>query len=312
MPSDYDWLKLRITRLLDIAKPLKTVHPDVFYDTGSWSIVKLLTVLRFVPIYTKIIKAPKQRGFFDKMFYIDLLAGSGLCRIGGSKGDIVAGSASVACGECYHPFDKYLLVEKDPAKAQALKARIGTMTSNFEVFQCDCNECIGQIMSEIGDKSHYLAFVDCEGLDVSWSTMKALFAKNGDVLFNFQTQEICRLPTIVRNRSKGCEAMAERLNWYFGDDGWRNCTSPDQLLQLYIDKIRRETSREIVLPLPVKGERSYRYDIVLATRKTRGGSPWIQPMKELQEIMGGYRPEIIRETLDILMKRQLSLNDSFS
>jgi hypothetical protein len=34
-------------------------------------------------------------------------------------------------------------------------------------------------------------------------------------------------------------------------------------------------------------------------------------MKELQEIMGGYRPEIVKKTLDILMKRQLSLNDTF-
>jgi hypothetical protein len=87
------------------------------------------------------------------------------------------------------------------------------------------------------------------------------------------------------------------------EEGVRRC--------LDADKIRRETTKKIVLPLPVKGEEGYRYDILLATRKTHGGSPWIQPVKELQEKMGGYRPEIVNKTLDILMKRQLSLTDTF-
>jgi len=98
---------------------------------------------------------------------------------------------------------------------------------------------------------------------------------------------------------------------FFGDDRWKDCTDPDRLLQFYTSKIREETTREIILPLLVKGERGYRYDIILATRKTCGGNPWIQPMRELQEIMGGYKPEIVKKTLDILMKRQLSLNDTF-
>jgi hypothetical protein len=51
--------------------------------------------------------------------------------------------------------------------------------------------------------------------------------------------------------------------------------------------------------------------MILATRKTKGGSPWIKPMEELQKIMGGYRPDIVRRTLDILMKRQRSLNEVF-
>jgi len=166
-------------------------------------------------------------------------------------------------------------------------------------------------MEEIDVRDHYLAFVDCEGLDVSWSAMQSLFAKNGDVLLNFQTQSIWRQPSKVRNRSRGWRKTLETLNGFFGDDRWKDCKQADDLLECYIDKIKNETTRKIVLPLPVKGTGSYRYDIILATRRTKGGSPWIKPMEELQEIMGGYRPEIVKRTLDILMKRQLSLNNSF-
>lgn len=309
MADRYEWLKPRIEKLVDIAARYKTIQPDVFYDGGGeWSIVKLLANLTFVDIYTRIIGAPKQRAFFLNMYYIDLLAGSGLCRIG-SKGDIIAGSALIACENCYRPFDKYFLVEKDSEKAEALRDRFSSVTSDFEVYNCDCNDCIDEIMSEMGARSHYLAFVDCEGLDVSWSTMKSLFAKNGDVLFNFQTQSIWREPSKVKNRSRGWKATSEKLNWFFGDDRWKECQEADELLECYIEKIRNETTRKVVLPLPVKGSGSYRYDIILATRKTRGGNPWIRAMEELQGIMGGYRPEIVKKTLDILMKRQSSLNN---
>lgn len=307
MVDKFKWLKPRVRKLVDIAKPFRRIHPNVFYESGEWSIIKLLVILRFVEIYTKIIKAPKQRVFFQNMYYIDLLAGSGLCRIG-SKGDIIAGSALIACKQCYHPFDKYFFVEEDSTRAEALRTRIETVTKDFKVFNCDCNECIEEIMSGINKRSHYLAFVDCEGLDVSWSTMQSLFSRNGDVLFNFQTQNILRTASKAKKRSLGWESTSEKLDWFFGDDGWVDCEKSDDFLQYYGEKIRNETTRKIVLPLPVKGPRGYRYDIILATRITSGRNPWIKPMEELREIMGGYRPEIVKKTLDILMKRQLSLN----
>ena len=104
----------------------------------------------------------------------------------------------------------------------------------------------------------------------------------------------------------------EKLNWFFGNDRWKDCKEPEDLLHYYMDKISEETTRKVVLPLPVKGPRGYRYDIILATRKTRGRSPWIKPMEHLQNIMGGYKPIIVERTLDLLMKRQLSLNNSFT
>lgn len=310
MVDKYGWLKPRVKKLVDIADPFKAIHPHVFYQTGSWSVIKLLALLRFVEIYTKIIKAPRQQVFFRNMYYIDLLAGSGLCRIG-SKGDIIVGSALIACKNCYHPFDRYFLVERNPEKAKALEARIETVTTDFELYNCDCNDCIEQITSRIGERSHYLAFVDCEGLDVSWSTMQSLFGRNGDVLFNFQTRGIDRTIGKVQKRSRGWKAMSDKLSWFFGDEEWEDFEDPEDPLAYYTCKIAKETTRKVVLPLPVKGPGGYRYDIILATRRTRGGNPWIKPMKELQSIMGGYRPEIVKRTLDILMKRQLSLNNSY-
>jgi hypothetical protein len=138
--------------------------------------------------------------------------------------------------------------------------------------------------------------------------MQALFSKNGDVLFNFQTQNVLRNVVKAQKKALGWEATEERLNWFYGDSRWTDYGDPDSLLFCYMDKIRKETTRKVVLALPVQGPRGYRYDIILATRLTRGGSPWVKSMQELKEIMGGYKPEIVEKTLDILMKRQQTLN----
>jgi three-Cys-motif partner protein len=308
MEDKYKWLRPRVEKLIEIAKPFKTIQPNVFYERGGeWSIIKLLANLRFIDVYTKIIGARRQRTFFKNMYYIDLLSGSGLCRIG-AKGDIIAGSALIACKQCYHPFDKYFFVEQDTAKANALKERVQTVASNFNVYTCDCNSCINDITSEIDEESHFLAYVDCEGLDVSWSTMLPLFAKNGDILFNFQTQEIWRNVAKAQEKALGWESTTETLNWFFGDKRWNECKDADTLLQCYMSKIQCETTRKVVLALPVHGTGSYRYDIILATRITKGGNPWIKSMEEMRAIMGGYRPEIVKKTLDILMNRQQTLN----
>ena len=153
--KEYDWLKKEVKKLVEIAEPLREIYPETFYETGVWSIVKLLALRRFVDIYTKIIKSERQKRFFENMFYIDLLAGSGLCRVG-KKGDVVAGSALIACMEAYNPFDQHFIVERDPEKANAVEERIKLFTQDYKLFNCDCNDCVDEILAEIPEKSHVI------------------------------------------------------------------------------------------------------------------------------------------------------------
>lgn len=302
LSADFEFLKTRVGVLLEIAKKFNSICPETYYETGAWSAIKLLTILRFVPIYTKII--PKYPQYFRKMYYIELLAGAGLCKIR-PRGDVVAGSALMAATLCYEPFDEYILVEKEEERANALEQRMRIVTKNLTIYKCDCNECIGDIVNRMETKSHYLAFVDCEGVEVEWRTLQTLLGKPGDMLFNFQSQSVARL---VGRAKKGKSALEETLNRFFGDDGWKKHDSPDSLLHYYIEKIRYMTSRDIVLSFPVKGPRGFRYDILLATRRTRGGSPWIMPMIELQEKVEKYRFRTVELILDILKGRVVPLD----
>jgi len=284
--------------MLSVANTLKAVCPGVYYTTGAWSTIKLLTILNYVPIYTKIIPH-----HFPSMQYIELLAGTGLCKIRETQ-DVVAGSTLIASTVCYKPFDKYILVEKDQHSAEALEKRMKTVTPNATVLMQDCNDCISEVLGTLPSRGHYLAFVDCEGLDVDWSTMNYLLSKPGDILFTFQSQFVAR----VRGRAiRGSKGNEEKLNRFYGDDRWKTCTSPEDLVAAYVNKLKER--RGIVLPIYVKGPRGFQYYVIYATRITSMGSPWVKGVTYLKQKVEGCDYRWVEGILNVLTGRQLTISE---
>jgi len=297
-------LKGKISPLLDVSEELKSISPGIYYEAGEWSVVKLIALAYFIDIYTTIIS---RQPFFDKMRYIELLSGAGLCKIK-DTGDVVAGSALIAAKMCRRPFDEYVFVESDAQRAEALENRMRSVASNVKVIRGDCNAVVRDVVGLLGDKDHYLAFVDCEGLDVYWETVNALLSKPGDLIFNFQSQNVAR---VVGLANSGNQSAANNLSSFYDDDRWLGLSGPDELLEGYKEKIRGDTNRKLVISLPVRGPGSYRYDLILATRITRGGNPWIRPMEDLSESMSRYGPDFVKVALDILTGRRTTLDSFF-
>lgn len=296
--SDPQWLKEKLKYMISTAEAFKSVYPGVYYNTGAWSTIKLLTILNYVPIYTKIIPH-----YFHPMYYIELLAGTGLCKIKETR-DIVAGSTLIAATVCHTPFNEYALIEKDGKSAKALEKRMKTLTPNVTVLQQDCNDCIKEVMDRLPERSHYLAFVDCEGLDADWSTMDYMLSKPGDLLFTFQSQFVAR----VRGKAtKGSIGDEDKLNRFYGDDRWRNCKTPKELMSAYMSKLNER--RGIVLPIYVQGPRGYRYYVIYATKKTRMGSPWVKGVLYLRKRIEGCDYKWVKGILNILTGRQLTIED---
>jgi len=191
---DFEWLKKKIGPLLEVELRIKQIDPNVYYETGSWCVTKLIALAYFIDIYTKII--PKMP-FFKKMRYIELLSGAGLCKIR-ETGDLIAGSALISATMCNRQFDEYVLVESDKLRAEALEKRMKIVTPYICVINNDCNKAINDIISKIDENDHYLAFIDSEGLEVDWQTIESLLSKQGDLIFNLN----------IRNKSKKMNPMA--------------------------------------------------------------------------------------------------------
>jgi three-Cys-motif partner protein len=289
-----DWASKQVGRLQIPVDRVKNIKPEVVYGPkGEWIVAKLLVLGYWVDVYTRIIANQIWRGRFDSMYYIDLLAGSGLCSVQREKkitSDVIAGSSIVAATYCHEPFAKYLLVESSRGSGQVLEERMRTLVENVSVFSRDCNECIDNVLAELTPRSHYLAFVDNEGADVKWPAIRKLIQRNGDIWITFQT-------SLIRRSSE-----SGSIRQFLGLDETEQI--PDDMLSYYSKKI--EDAGRTVKIIHVPGTRGFSYDLVFVTRST-GGRPWLNIVDRLKERVERLNIDFIRVILDQLAGRQQDL-----
>lgn len=300
---DIEWLKRHLQRLLPMSDQLSSIYPEVVYEKRGWTALKLVCLMFYADVYTKII--PKH---YDKMVYIDLLAGSGINRVK-ETGDLIIGSPIIAA-TMESPFDKLIFVENGVDRSEALECRLSSVLdrSVFNVCNKKCDEIIDEIIDEnlsVG-RCHYLAFVDCEGLDIAWDTVEKLLQYDGDFIFNFQTSEITRVLGAYRKGKVHDETMYN----FFGDVDLSQARSGVDLLREYKNNLKKH--RDIVEDITIKGGGkfgNFYYDLIFATKRTKNGSPWffksVMPLKSCIEAHSG---EAVQMALDILTGRQMTLD----
>jgi len=297
--SEFDWLKSKLDRLMQVGKDLVTTS-NVYSPGRTWTPLKLILLSYYVDVYTKII--PK---YFDNMFYLDLLAGAGIDEIKETR-DKVTGSPIIAATFSHSPFSKLFLIEMDDDRASALESRMRRILTadKFEVLTGDANVRVDDLLHHLRNKrSHYLAFVDCQGLDIWWNTMEKLLQFPGDIVFVHQTAEINR----VCGKAKQSQADAECLNRFYGT----SCTPHDwgkedreSLCARYEEDLKRK--RDMTIPIKIKSN-SFHYDVIFATKKTKGGSPWLNAVYTAKQKVEKFTGKAVNNALDILAGRSTEI-----
>jgi len=289
--NEWDWLKSKLSDLMQVSNDLITAS-NIYSPARAWTPLKLILLLYYIDVYTRII--PR---YFDNMFYLDLLAGAGIDEIK-ETGDKVAGSPVVASTFARKPFSKLFLMEMDRDRASALELRMRRILAGdkFEVLEGDANARIDDVLDHLRKQgSHYLAFVDCQGLDIWWDTMEKLLGLQGDIVFVHQTAEINR----VCGRAKQSPGDAECLNRFYGTDVWEKADR-DTLCAAYELNLRKR--RGITIPIKIKSD-SFHYDVVFATKVTRRGSPWLNAVYTAKEKVERFTGNAVKIALDILAGR---------
>ena len=101
-------------------------------------------------------------------------------------------------------------------------------------------------------------------------------------------------------------------------------STADMILREYCSAIS-QTRREIdskkkfpketeILPVKIKGINAYYYDLLFITRLTRGGSPWLDPIRRAGSELDNIKPALVNQILEILAGKQkrLSSDEFFS
>ena len=191
--------------------------------SGDWAKEKLSILQRFISMFTTSMRNKK----WSALNYIDLEAGPGKNRVKDTD-DVFLGSPLIALTTRY-PFDNYFFVEEKQENFESLERRVraSPLLDRVELYNDDCNVVIGKIVGKIKEiesrssKDRWqclnLVFIDPQGLEIHWDTIKELATETrSDVVMNFSTSTITRT---IRNLSNSLKETA--IDEFFGTREWR-------------------------------------------------------------------------------------------
>ncbi|MCK4292030.1 MAG: three-Cys-motif partner protein TcmP [Planctomycetes bacterium] len=145
---------------------------------GQHSKAKHYFLTRYIDAFTTAMKDK-----WGELHYIDLFAGAGIEKLRDSK-ELNWGSPMIAA-QARFPFNRLHLCEKSKRKFDALKSRIQEKHPNPQVLHGDANIGIHEIVSDIGQNSLSLAFLDPYGLHLAYETLRSLSAVRTDLIIFF-------------------------------------------------------------------------------------------------------------------------------
>ena len=179
---------------------------------GLWAKDKYFYLGRYFEIFTAAMRN-KWKG---ELYYIDLFAGYGKCRVR-ETGEEIDGSALISLSVRY-PFKRYFLVELNADAADALRKRIenSLYKDRVHLIQGDCNEKIDAIIAEIPQTSLSLAVIDPTGLHIKFDTIQKLTKdRRIDLVITYPEGM-----DIKRNLSRYIKQSHSILDDYIGDKYW--------------------------------------------------------------------------------------------
>jgi three-Cys-motif partner protein len=186
-------------------------------EIGYWSEIKLDIVREYASAYSRILTS--QRNLTH--VYVDAFAGAGFHKAKGS-GKFILGSPLNALN-VEPPFKEFHLIDLQASKINHLRAETGERP-DVMIYEGDCNQVLlNTVLPTIKYESfrRALCLLDPYGLHLDWKVME-MAGQLGtvEIFLNFPTADMNR-NVLWRNPSKVSEDQVRRMNFFWGDESWR-------------------------------------------------------------------------------------------
>lgn len=248
----------------------------VIRDSGSWAIEKL----HYLRDYLQIFSIGMKNRWQGKLYYVDLFAGPGRCKIR-ETGEEIDGSPLVALG---FEFAKYFFFEADEQCYNALRQRIEAQFPQkrklISITNADCNDRIGIV--DPPAPSLGLAFVDPTGVSpLRFETIRKLAeSRRIDLIINFHEGM-----GIKMNLHQYLPKVGTALDDFMGSQRWRSRLrdapmSLNQICDVIVDEYRdnlRGLGYQVVdgSQIPIKAQsNALLYYLLFASKHPRGNEFW--------------------------------------
>lgn len=278
-----------------------------------WGAKKLYSLAMFLPTFLQIGLAYKRKGLFSNLVYLDTHAGPGLAKIGGEDHEVILGSPLIALRwpriladrlrkfqRIREGFDRYILVDKDPEVARALRGVLDLAGAGgeVEVRVTDCNHYLDAAarnpeMLGGGYRPLVFLFVDPFGdleSQVQYGPLNSFLGalRSVDVVLNVMTGMLVRGLSELKNHPGKyawwvrklfgdlCEdeALAERNAVCRAAQDERAAIREESIVELYRAMLLRQGYTFVdQVPVEYRGRRALYY-LVFASRSP-GAQQWL-------------------------------------
>lgn len=277
---------------------------------GFWTEVKLDALERYLPRFTTASRTAQST------LYLDLFAG-GVNNVRRDDEDRKFFGSTVRALEARPELTRLCFFELG-SNANRLRTQLAERypdDARFEVIEGDCNEmlggCLCGLRDEGLDRAPTFCFVDPDGLDVSWSTLRALARfKNSSV--RTKAEMLILLPHTSIPRLAGWDnamgvddKLSAKITSLFGSECWRaiddrrqsNDLSAPAARYLYLSLFRFKLEREFgyrkTLTIEIGNERGNPvYVLVFATDHSAGDRIMSSVFQHAREQSAEYRAQL--------------------
>ncbi len=246
-------------------------------DSGNWVKDKLYYLGR----YLKIFSVGMRNKWPGRLYYVDLFAGPGRCRIRETQKEIDGSPLVALLG---FNFAKYFFFEADRACFEALDARAKKQApqkyKDVKMVSGDCNETIEQ--ADLPTTGLGLAFIDPTGISqISFDTVRTLTTgRQIDLIINFPEGMGIRM-----NLHQYTQPDESALTRFMGSARWReryeqSLASFDQvcaeIASEYLDNLRSLGYLAVDSDwIPVRTDKNrLLYYLLFASKNPRGNDFW--------------------------------------
>lgn len=201
---------------------------------GDWTEEKLARIEKYLRAYTTILSK-----YDFKFAYIDAFAGTGYRSLRGENQETVQaeslfpeltdseyklfadGSARIAL-RVSPRFDKYIFVEKDPAKAlelEILKEEFPEKSKDIDIINADANDALNKILKANWNSHRAVLFLDPFGMQIPWKTIELIAqTKAIDLWYLFPIG--VAINRLLKRDGKINDSIIRKLNTTFGSEDW--------------------------------------------------------------------------------------------
>lgn len=310
-----NWLKKQIGKLevstsnhSETIDEIKTMSPKVYNEFQAWTPLKLIllnySLTTCSTIITSIIK--NRSYIFDKMYYVDLFAGSGFNKIKGPNNDFFVGSPFIALLNHLEKFDGLFFCEANKKFNDALQKRLDYFkNTKINLSNGDYKDSLDDILKIVSqNKSYSFFFIDPYSMEFDWGSMEKILNVRSDIIFNFMTGNIIRDVCAGKGRRNN-----KVLDGFFGSNTWKKINTDDELIEFYIQKIKSKRKNAVVRTIKVHSKKhGFRYHLFFITTETKGGTSWIRAIEKAKSEIESQSDIAVELALDIVKKRQRDLS----